>query len=254
MKENKSIFKTKNLLIFFSVLLSASIIFYACKNNEEFEDYNSNNSENNSEGISLSYSIDGKTNIINEHPIVQDFFEWTQIDSNQKGNVVFTVGNVAFDLSTIPTLQIQSKTEDTITFEMDGRLFKYTDIRNELSRSRTDTISLRINTASGREFVFNAATANKQEIPDFYNFVNSGDHVSIVSVNGEYYWKNHDTMLALPFWPFFWGLACLVADFVDHQCDKIVEEGVAECTRQGKGSVIGFGHCSVTCVDLTPQR
>lgn len=243
--------KTKSLIVIISILLSASVIFFACKKYEESETHDN---IHNNKNMSISYSIDGKTNIICEHPIVQDFFEWTQIDNNQKENVIVKVGNVAFDLSSIPVLQVHSKTEDTITFEMDDRLFQYADIRDELSKSRTDTISLRINTASGREFVFDAVSANKQEIPDFFNFVNSGDHVSIINVNGEYHWKNHDTMLTVPLAPFFWGVACLIASIIDYGCDKIVEEGVAECTRQGKGSLIGSGHCSVTCVDLTPQR
>lgn len=244
----KTLSKKSKVLACLTAILSLTIIFFACKKDDNTPtDTDKNYNDRN---LLMSFCVDDDVNIISQSSL-SDCYKWSKVNNGNRNIAPVMVGNVAFDLTSIPTITINSKTNNSITFEIDDREFVYTNIMDDIMRPMNDTISILITTDSGREIRFNARSSNNVEIPNIFDFVNSGDKISIKTIDGEYYWYNHDSLTYVP-WvaPIIYGIICIIADIIDHECDKIVEEGVAECTRQGKGSVIGYGHCSVTCIEL----
>ena len=244
----KTLDKTKVLFCLITVI-TLTVIFVACKKDNEFTEPKTSPTTQN---LEITYIVDGETNIISQSKSYPEFHEWKQKNNNQKDGSLVMVGNIAFDLTSLPTLTILSKTNNSLTFEMDYATFTFTDTP---TYNRSNNTSLKIETESGREITFNATGDSNYTFTSFLSNLNPGDNVSIELINGEYVWYNQTTLKAVPLAPYIiFGVACIIAKIIDAYCNDLVEEAVAECTRQGRCSIIGAEHCSVTCIDPKPQR
>lgn len=171
------------------------------------------------------------------------FFEWKKAGISSKGDSIEElIGNITFDLSSIPPIDILDKGNDFLLIKMGNDTCLFDNIEK-----KGNEISFYVTTQTDKKIYF---VSHEDNMPsyDFHNFANIGDVISIVEINGENNWYNHNTQEFLPVWPIIWGGACLILSIIDYYCDKQIEEGAQNCTNNGQGTIVHS--CGVECVEI----
>jgi hypothetical protein len=124
----------------------------------------------------------------------------------------------------MPPITIKQVTENSFTYELNGITFCCQHVEGN-----TNTITFDITGPNKRIAYFNIRDINA----DFSHFISTMPPETTISPNAKG-------------WPAVaWAVACLIAGIVDYYCDKKIQNGVAECTKQHLCSVVGV--CEVRC-------
>lgn len=201
---------------------------------------------------SFGYILDGEINEFSQW-WNSEYFEWRVRDESTKSDTYVVVGDVTFDLLSLPKITITKKDSNGYSFTMESDFPDEVFAFNDISR-KSDSLSFVCSTSSNINFSFfltDEKISNEDEI-EFLDFINEGDAISIVNLNGAVSWYNENTMCYLPILPILrkiWAAASIIAGSIAAYCNHVVTTGVNNCAQQNLPAQIGPGGCSVRCIE-----